>query len=138
MGEVLVISTINFSIKNLKKRFILVNRAQPRNYKTTRDRMIGRIMRKPELADHVKSNPFIVPQIILEDSNAIQTWASFKFENADKFFVENGIISVIIKDFKLIESLCSFIGIQRKPIDQLKKEYDDLLNCKYEDEIYEF
>jgi len=134
MIEVLVISTIHILLNNRKKRIIIINRAQSRNYKTTRDRMISRILKRPEHNNHVKCNPFITPHIILEDANVIQTWASFKFANRENISVENGIITILRKDFKLIESICSYIGIQRKPIDQLQKEYEALLRCKDSEE----
>jgi hypothetical protein len=100
--------------------------------------MISRILKKQELNNHVKCDPFITPHIILEDPNVIQTWASFKFANKENISVENGIISILRKNFKLIGSLCSFIGIQRKPIDQLQKEYEALLKCKDSEEEESF
>lgn len=133
MVEVLVISTVHFIVNNQKKRSIIVNRCQRRGFKVNRDRIIARILKRPENVNYIKANPFIMPHLVLEDANVIQTWACFKFANRDNFTVENSVITILNKGFKLIDSLCSYVGIQRSPIDQLQKEYEELLNCKDEE-----
>jgi hypothetical protein len=136
MEEILAISTINVIVANIKKRIIIVNRCQRRCYKQTRNKVIKRILVKDEYKRYTKLDPFIVPYLILESPNVTRLWATFKFDNEDKITVENSVITIRVKGFKLISELNEHVGVEPKPIAQLNQEYEELLNmneeCDYE------
>jgi hypothetical protein len=137
LAEVIVISTVNYILNNVKKRIIIVNKCQRRSYKGTRNGVIQRFFKKTDNVSYTKCDPFIVPFLILEDPNVVKMWASFKYYNQDKITVENSIITIKVKGFKLISEISKHVGVQIKPVEQLQKEYEELLNMKDDDEVIE-
>ncbi len=136
--EILVISKVNIILNSKSISIVIVNRCQRRSYKLLRDRMLKRILNKPEYRGYVKQEKFIVPQLILEAPNVVGLWATFKFNNDANIQVLNGIITKKNPEFRVIDELCKHSNVEKKPMAQLQKEYDELLAMKDEDETTEF
>lgn len=133
LEEILVISTIHLILGDTKKRIIIVNRCQRRCFKQTRNNVIKRLLVKDENKGYARQDPFIVPHCILESSNVTRLWASFKYENEGKFTVENSVITIHQKGFRVVTELIKYAGVEPKPLDQLQREYDELLNMNDEE-----
>jgi len=137
MEEILVLIKVKFTLSDSRHlRIFLVNRCQKRNYHQSRTDVIKRLIRRKDIK---YTGPIhIEPLLILVSANSVSLWNQVRVTYSRYFETEGSQIILrtpIWKIGDLLTAMRDEFHITIKPIDELKKEYEELLQPIEEEDI---